>query len=277
MHEIPLLMFTLLMQMSVGLTLFISLALLLLSGEETAKTTRLMIVPLLVGCVSAGVGLICSMLHLGYPLNALNALRHFASSWLSREIIFAGAYLAMLGAATLLALLKHVLWRWLMPFALALGLIDIFCMSAIYAHSGVMTWTHYTTWLLFFGSVGVTGAVAQSWLVAHPQEQAVRSTLLWSGAITALVALAVRALFQPFYLEYLAQMSLSDVVTFPHQPLRAWCALAAVRTLAWLLAFVGAALLVINARYQKRVTLICAAVALVLSEVLFRYVFFSIG
>jgi DMSO reductase anchor subunit len=56
--------------------------------------------------VLASLGLLASALHMGYPLNALNALRHVSSSWLSREIIFASLYLAALGLATLLMFAK---------------------------------------------------------------------------------------------------------------------------------------------------------------------------
>lgn len=54
----------------------------------------------------ASLGLLASALHMGYPLNALNALRRVSSSRLSREIIFASLYLAALGFATLLMFVK---------------------------------------------------------------------------------------------------------------------------------------------------------------------------
>lgn len=54
----------------------------------------------------ASLGLLASALHMGYPLNALNALRHVSSSRLSREIIFASLYLAALGLAVLLMFVK---------------------------------------------------------------------------------------------------------------------------------------------------------------------------
>ena len=59
----------------------------------------------------ASLGLLASALHMGYPLNAFNALRHVSSSWLSREIIFLPVfYLAALGFATLLMFVKKPGW-----------------------------------------------------------------------------------------------------------------------------------------------------------------------
>lgn len=277
MHELPLLIFTLLVQLSVGLTLFITLALPRQPFGDRAAATRTLRLPLLIACASAGAGLLCSTLHLGYPLNALHALRHVSSSWLSREIVFAAAYLAVLGLATLLALFKQAIWRALMPLALVVGIVDVYCMSAIYAHSSVVTWTHYTTWLTFFGSTILLGATAQAWLIARRQTLETRRRILSTGAMLVVAVVAVRLLFQPAYTEYLSQMVHRDAATFPYRSLDAWYALANVRAVGWLLAVAGAALMSVSAQRGGRGVLICASLALVLSEILFRYVFFSLG
>ncbi|MDU1297489.1 MAG: DmsC/YnfH family molybdoenzyme membrane anchor subunit, partial [Enterobacter hormaechei] len=87
MHELPLLIFTLFLQGSVGVTLWLAFG----------STQRSALLPAAGAFVLASLGLLASALHMGYPLNALNALRHVSSSWLSREIIFASLYLAALG------------------------------------------------------------------------------------------------------------------------------------------------------------------------------------
>lgn len=95
MHELPLLIFTLCLQGSVGVTLWLALGCqYAVEGRVPARVA----LPAMAGAfVLACVGLLASALHMGYPLNALNALRHVASSWLSREIVFASLYLAVLG------------------------------------------------------------------------------------------------------------------------------------------------------------------------------------
>lgn len=96
MHELPLLIFTLFLQGSVGVTLWLAFG----------STQRSALLPAAGAFVLASLGLLASALHMGYPLNAFNALRHVSSSWLSREIIFASLYLAALGLATLLMFVK---------------------------------------------------------------------------------------------------------------------------------------------------------------------------
>lgn len=102
MHELPLLIFTLCLQGSVGVTLWLAL------GRQYAVDGRVPArgaLPAMAGAfVLACVGLLASALHMGYPLNALNALRHIASSWLSREVVFASLYLAALGLGVVLLL-----------------------------------------------------------------------------------------------------------------------------------------------------------------------------
>ncbi|EFW5969122.1 dimethyl sulfoxide reductase anchor subunit [Salmonella enterica] len=109
MHELPLLIFTLCLQGSVGVTVWLAL------GRQYAVEGRVPArgaLPAMAGAfVLACVGLLASALHMGYPLNALNALRHVASSWLSREIVFASLYLAALGLGIVLLFFRKPGWQ----------------------------------------------------------------------------------------------------------------------------------------------------------------------
>ena len=135
MHELPLLIFTLFLQGSVGVTLWLAFG-----GAHASQRSALL--PAAGAFVLASLGLLASALHMGYPLNALNALRHVSSSWLSREIIFASLYLAALGLATLLMFAKKPGWKLLLAAAGLVGLVDVFCMAQIYMHASVVTWQH---------------------------------------------------------------------------------------------------------------------------------------
>lgn len=128
MHELPLLILTLFLQGSVGVTLWLAFG----------STQRSALLPAAGAFVLASLGLLASALHMGYPLNALNALRHVSSSWLSREIIFASLYLAALGFATLLMFVKKPGWKPLLVVAGLVGLVDVFCMAQIYMRHGSM-------------------------------------------------------------------------------------------------------------------------------------------
>jgi len=277
MHELPLLIFTLLVQGSVGITLFLTLAAPKTKAHPEAR--RQLLPAMLLACIAGGLGLMASTLHLGYPLNAFNALRHVASSWLSREIVFASFFLAAVGLCTLIMLVRKTLIAFLLPVAVVLGLIDVWCMSAIYAHSTVITWMHFNTWLMFYGSVGILGAVAMSWLpiLRSPGVTQARQRLMRLAVMLVVGIVAVRLLAQPAYMHYLATASLKGVVTLPHQPLDAFNQLGGLRLCSWVVSVVGALLFAFSGWRSRQNGVVVGGLLLVVAEILFRFVFFSIS
>ena len=277
MHELPLLIFTLLVQGSVGMTLFLALS--ARAGSRVPEVKPQLLPGMLIACVAGGLGLVVSTLHLGYPLNAFNALRHVASSWLSREIVFASLYLAALGLCTLVMLVRKQLIPLLLPVAVVLGLIDVWCMSAIYAHTSVITWSHFNTWLMFYGTVGVLGAVALAWLPMLKARSVARErqSVMRFAAAMVVAIVAIRLLAQPDYIAYLANASLSGVVTLPHQPMAIFTQLSGLRLFSWTLSVLGALLFAVSAWRQGKLGLMVGSLLLVLSEVLFRFMFFCIN
>lgn len=261
MHELPLLIFTLLVQGSVGMTLFISLS-------ATEKRTSLP--AMLIAFAMGALGLVASTLHLGYPLNAFHALRHVESSWLSREIIFASLFLAILGLATLLVLLKKQPSRILLVLATLVGLIDIYCMGAIYFHSSVVTWQHFNTWVMFFGTVGILGSILSNGLMPGATK------LLRTAAVLIVVITSIRLLVQPNYINFLATMSLKDVVTLPYQSQVIFHQQDGLRTVAWGLSALSTLLFVIGAWHSRRTAILIGGAGLIIAEVLLRFMFFSI-
>ena len=83
MHEFPLVIFTLFMQGAVGFTLMLCFT----AGQmpRAGRHTLATLPALVCTGIAAALGLLASTLHLGYPLNSFNALRHLSSSWLSRR------------------------------------------------------------------------------------------------------------------------------------------------------------------------------------------------
>lgn len=99
MHELPLLIFTLCLQGSVGVTVWLALGRQYAVEDACLHAARFRDG----GGVCTGLrGAACFSAAHGLSLNALNALRHVASSWLSREIVFASLYLAALGLGIVL-------------------------------------------------------------------------------------------------------------------------------------------------------------------------------
>lgn len=261
MHELPLLIFTLLVQGSVGMTLFITLS---------AREKRALLPAMLIAFAIGALGLVASTLHLGYPLNAFHALRHVESSWLSREIVFASLYLAILGLATLLVLLKKQPSRILLALATLVGLIDIYCMGAIYFHSSVVTWQHFNTWVMFFGTAGILGGIFCNGLMAGATK------LLRTAAVLIVVITAIRLLVQPSYINFLATMSLRDVVTLPYQPQAVFHQQDGLRNVAWSLSALGALLFTMGTWHSRRAAILLGGAALIVAEALLRFMFFSI-
>lgn len=276
MHEWPLLIFTLLLQGSVGLTLMLTFALCADRRRFNRRvlTTQNVMPTLWVICIMGGLGLLASVFHLGYPLNAFNALRHVSSSWLSREIVFASLFLGCAGFGLLLGLFKAGLWRGLIPLALLAGLVDVYCMGAIYMHTSVVTWMHVNTAIMFFGSVAIVGPVLGVALL--PAEAIKKASLLTWGPVIAIAAVAVRLLAQPSLMAWLNEAAMSDALTFPHQPLAAFSASASLRLTGWCLSVAGVLLFACGGFKARRGWLIAGGALLLLAEVLLRFTFFSI-
>ncbi len=274
MHEWPLLIFTLLVQASVGLTLFSAI-----NAFNRQANSQALRVALVISCVLGGVGLIASVAHLGYPLNAFNSLRHIASSWLSREIIFAALYLGVLGVTTLLALFAKRIVPLLMLLAGLIGLVDVYCMSNIYISASVVTWMHFNTLFMFYGSVLILGAVLAMLMLVPRGRNGEMRDLAKLAVAAVVVAVAARLVEQPAYMSFLAQARVSDVVTFPLQALAAFDGLASVRMAAWCLMVAGAALFALSLRQRRiaRGVAISGSVLLVVAEIMARYTFFSLS
>ncbi|MCC2307916.1 dimethyl sulfoxide reductase anchor subunit family protein [Cellulomonas chengniuliangii] len=163
-HELPLVAFTILAQMSVGS--FVVLGVIHLFGirkhghgavDKLSDPALYAIGPAMV------LGLIASIFHLGSPMNALNTINHLGSSWLSREIFFGSAF-ACMGAV-----FAVVQWRrWLTPLlrqilagATALvGLVLVYSMSMVYMLPTVPAWNHWATPVTFFTTTFLLGALA---------------------------------------------------------------------------------------------------------------------
>lgn len=281
MHEWPLIIFTLLIQSSVGITLFTTFILIYGADRLSSREKyRLALPPMLIAFIAGALGLMASTAHLGYPLNAFHALRHFSSSWLSREIVFASLYLAALGLGTLTVLLTKRIILVLLVIAVLAGTVDLFCMSAIYVHASVITWMHFNTYVMFGGTALSLGAVSGLWLLAA------RPLLAWGSVrklalicIAVLIAVTLlRVFIQPIYADYLASFNATDLMTFPHQPLVAYGQTDVTRFVAWMLMIAGVcmtALCVCKERiHQAR--LLAGGMLILIAEVLLRFAFFSI-
>jgi DMSO reductase anchor subunit len=156
--------------MWLGLIFFL-MALNALGGNPLAspEMTLVFALQLTIGILLTGIGLACSMFHLGQPQRAWRAFSQWRTSWLSREgvlsaLTFAPA-LALLAALTF----TYIHWApkphpegmqmpWIGVVLGALSLSTVFCTAMIYASlKTVPAWRHWLVvpiYLLFAISTG---------------------------------------------------------------------------------------------------------------------------
>lgn len=159
MHEWALLIFTICMQAAIGGTLMLALFYKKISTLGEERTFKVMKLSLIVFAALSIVGLAASFAHLGSPLNALNTIRNIGSSWMSREILFTGLFIAAIILTLVLALAKKKVSPVALVITALIGLVDIFCMGAIYSASLVSGWNSVHTFTSFYGTALVLGAV----------------------------------------------------------------------------------------------------------------------
>jgi len=115
MHEWALLIFTICLQAAIGGVVMLALFYKKISALGEEKTYQIFKLPLIVFASLSVIGLAASFAHLGTPLNALNTIRNFGSSWMSREIVFTGLFIAAVFVTLALALARKksawALWR----------------------------------------------------------------------------------------------------------------------------------------------------------------------
>jgi DMSO reductase anchor subunit len=95
--EFPLVLFTVLSQAAIGIALMGAVRVLAGPDGGDAQRQWRMVAGLMVA------GLVASLFHLGHPTGAPNALKHLASAWLSREVLFAGLFMGLAVLAAIIA------------------------------------------------------------------------------------------------------------------------------------------------------------------------------
>lgn len=280
MHEWPLVIFTLLMQLAIGCVLTAlycqSSALRELDGSQRLSVVR---PALLCALAVGGIGLLASMAHLGNPMHALYTLNHVASSWMSREILFTALFMGLLFLTVVVMLMKKTLPAPLVALTALVGLADIFVMSAIYDNSRFILWQGWGTYAGFYGSALMMGSL----LAVVCMQSSLRKCTDDGGASL------MSPLFQLYILGFLlaslaivAMLATSAPNLAVGISVRTAAANVGALTLGRCVLLIGALLMLVNGVVKKRQALPCSMLALALvvtiaAELLGRYAFFSLG
>lgn len=136
MHDMPLVIFTILSQLIIGG--FVTLWLMDRKTKTVSQKSGFILSIVLV--LLTGISLLVSMLHLGQPLHAFRAILNLSQSWLSREIAFYGLFF-------FLSLIYTWFWYkdqaanreqlgWGLTIAGVLAIFSIFSKGSILRNSG---------------------------------------------------------------------------------------------------------------------------------------------
>lgn len=160
-NEWSLVFFTLIAQMSVGafflweIPRLFNLNGLVLKNHVPEK-------PYVIFTLLAGSALLISFFHLGTPSRAIYSLSNLATSWLSREILFALLFSSLLFCSALLMWKKiqnQKALKSISALTIFSGMALIFSMSRLYMISTVPAWDTPSTMIEFFTSMIVLGLV----------------------------------------------------------------------------------------------------------------------
>ncbi|EAP1707828.1 hydrogenase [Salmonella enterica] len=170
-YELPLVIFTVLSQMSVGMALLLTWR--TLRGELEGNRMYWLVTGLVLAVAS-----VAAILHLAHPGRAYDALRNLQHAWLSREILGATLYGVAVGLTFLAKGHKA-------PAILAsvLGIVLVAVQGMTYAAPAMAAVANGVTMLMFFITVWVMGCAAIPLLKVSPAIAALRQGILVSVAV----------------------------------------------------------------------------------------------
>lgn len=198
-HELPMITFTVLAQMSVGA--FVVLGIINLAARATGRySTRDLDEISNPAAYAIGatliLGLAASMLHMNDPLHVLNVFRHVGSSWLSREIVTGMAFSAFGFAFAACQFLKwgSAGFRQALALLTALvGILFLYSMSMVYYSLVTVpawhTWitpARFATTALILGAFSIGTAFMTVVMLRRDALEGGRASAVVTGASTRL-------------------------------------------------------------------------------------------
>lgn len=172
MHQMPLVLFTVLIQASAGLLLFIGLSRLRPTGNQAVASIKRLDAPQIFMWSLFLLGLTASLFHLGKPTNAFNVLRGVPTgSPLSIEMVCVGFF----GVITFLYTL--MVWKGsdgkaqntVLALAMLAGLALSYAVANVYMIITIPLWNSVWTFIQFFMSVAALGVVGMLFMMSRAE------------------------------------------------------------------------------------------------------------
>ena len=157
-HDIPMVLFTVISQLAVGTFITLGVLRLFAARRHDARTVDRVVSPVLYAIGPAMVfGLAVSMLHMNDITHTFNVIRHWDSSWLSREILFGVSFA---GFGFLFALLEWFKLGSGVLRQIVAGITAVLGVGLVVAESGIyyslVTVPAWHSWAIPFQFVGTT-------------------------------------------------------------------------------------------------------------------------
>ena len=159
----PLVFFTLLSQLSMGMVLAGAIGYLFIRSDGPVLSHELKQAVVLVALVSLALALVLAFLHLARPLHSVHALGNLGSSHLSREILMVCVFLFFLFLGWLslrFGSFPQRMFGYAYLLALVSGLLLVWVMGRLYMIPTVPLWNSPVTLVKFYNSGVVLGAGA---------------------------------------------------------------------------------------------------------------------
>ena len=281
MNDWSILIFTLLIQTSIGASIFFSYLYFTnkLTVPQNDNSDSVLLKPFSMLLALSIIGLIASFGHLGYPLNAINSIRNIFSSWLSREIILTSGYIGLLGMIVLSLYFKRFIKfvPLLLILASVIGLLDIYVMGSIYKATSIITWKSNYTYILFSGTALILGA---SIVLTLLKNSLIQNNNLFLFAKKIIVLMIIYALFElmflPFYIIFIQNHSYNEIVTFPIDSTNIYLNNINLQIYRYIILGIGLSTMAWGIFKKKTQYLYFALGIVVIAEVIGRYTFYNI-
>jgi DMSO reductase anchor subunit len=181
--ELPLVLFTVLTQIAVGMTIFAALRQWSTVEGATAQSRNewLTIFALVV------VAVVAAFFHLGKPLGFFRMLNNLGSAWLSREIL-GFALFGLLAAVTFYMVYARTPNGLLFKLTAVIGLLAVFTTGMAYSSAGIDAIHNLLPQIFFLLTVFTLGPACASYFVGEKSQGLLAAVL----SPTLLASLAVR-------------------------------------------------------------------------------------
>lgn len=162
-NEWPLVFFSLLSQLSMGIMLAGLVVILFIRNHELTANTELKRLVTFIAMAGMAVALVLSFMHLAKPLHSVYALGNMDSSFLSREILLVSLFLFSLAVAwtsVRFGIPSPGSFNFLYLAALVTGILLVWVMARLYMIPTVPAWNTPLTIVKFFNSGLLLGSGA---------------------------------------------------------------------------------------------------------------------